>query len=169
MMEQKRFRDPVYGYIEIDRELVVYVVDTPAFQRLKNITQTSYTPLYSSAVHTRFAHSLGVYYLGCRASQAFFLSLSKDAPEIAREVEDCVSVFNLACLLHDVGHAPFSHTLEAYYLRDWDRTPLHECLAKLTGDSDFEEEIKINSYKAASDMENRGGVPGDIFGKRKGA
>ncbi len=149
MMELKRFRDPVYGYIEIDKDLIMQVVDTPAFQRLKNITQTSYSSLYSSAVHTRFAHSLGVYYLGGRVSQAFFLSLAENEPKIAENVKDCVRVFNLACLLHDVGHAPFSHTLEACYLKDWDRTPLHECLAKLTGDSDLEDEIKINSYKAA--------------------
>lgn len=149
MMELKRFRDPVYGYIEIDKNLIVQVVDTPAFQRLKNIIQTSYSSLYSSAVHTRFAHSLGVYYLGCRVSKAFFQSLEEVAPEIAREIENCLEVFNLACLLHDVGHAPFSHTLEAFYLKDWDRTPLHECLARLTEDSDLEEEIKTNSYKAA--------------------
>lgn len=149
MSDFKRFRDPVYGYIKIDKDLIEKVVDTPTFQRLKNITQTSYSPLYSSAVHTRFVHSLGVYYLGCMASRAFFLSLQETEPQIAEEAKACEGVFEIACLLHDVGHSPFSHTLENNYLRDMDRTPLHEELVKLTGDTDLIEEIKVNSYKAA--------------------
>lgn len=63
-MFDKQFKDPIYGYIEIDSKLVSEVIDTPAFQRLKDIRQTSYTPLYPAAYHNRYIHSLGVYHLG---------------------------------------------------------------------------------------------------------
>ena len=63
-MGEKKFRDPIYGYIAIDEQLVKDVIDTAAFQRLRDIIQTSYAPLYSSAVHNRFVHSIGVYHLG---------------------------------------------------------------------------------------------------------
>ena len=64
MKECKRFKDPIYGYIAVERSLIDNIIDTAGFQRLRNIIQTSYSPLYSSAVHNRFVHSLGVYYLG---------------------------------------------------------------------------------------------------------
>lgn len=63
-MDYKRIKDPVYGYIQIPAQYMTEIVDTASFQRLRRIIQTSYSPLYSSAVHNRFVHSLGVYYLG---------------------------------------------------------------------------------------------------------
>ena len=66
----KKFRDPIYGYIEIEESVVHNIVDTATFQRLRNIRQTSYGPLYPSALHNRFVHSLGVYHLGCLAFDA---------------------------------------------------------------------------------------------------
>ena len=44
-MPKKQFKDPIYEYIEIDSRFVKDIIDTPAFQRLKDIRQTSYTPL----------------------------------------------------------------------------------------------------------------------------
>lgn len=70
-MGNKRFKDPVYGYIDIEDKLIAQVVDTACFQRLRDVIQTSYSPLYASAVHNRFVHSLGVYHLGCMAVEAF--------------------------------------------------------------------------------------------------
>lgn len=64
MKEFKRIKDPIYGYIQIPVKYMTDIVDTAAFQRLRRILQTSYSPLYSSAVHNRFVHSMGVYYLG---------------------------------------------------------------------------------------------------------
>lgn len=63
-MDSKRLKDPIYGYIEIPRRYMEEIVDTAAFQRLRRVIQTSYSPLYASAVHNRFVHSLGVYHLG---------------------------------------------------------------------------------------------------------
>lgn len=147
MLDYKRFKDPIYGYIDINEKIISEIVDTAAFQRLRNIIQTSYAPLYSSAVHNRFVHSLGVYHLGCLVTQ----TISKDKGEFL-EIENFqryLNIFELACLLHDLGHAPFSHTGEEYYLDDGDRTKLHTLISELSNDSDLQEEIQSRNYKAA--------------------
>lgn len=123
----KKFRDPVYGYIEIEESIVHNIIDTAAFQRLRNIRQTSYQPLYPSSLHNRFVHSLGVYHLGSLAFASIRKSLesnkvlnTKVLGELDALVEDKIDryeqLFGLACLLHDVGHSPFSHTGEDFYL-----------------------------------------------------
>ena len=143
----KRLKDPIYGYITIDDKIIKEIVDTAEFQRLRNVVQTSYAPLYSSAVHNRFVHSLGVYYLGTLVAENIKSVVEKELKDT--EYERCIEVFLLACLLHDVGHAPFSHTGEEYYLKSGERVELHKRLSELTGDSNLEEEISQKSYKAA--------------------
>ncbi len=59
----KLFRDPVHGYISVPVKYCEDFIDTPIFQRLRFIEQTSMRPLYPSAHHDRFAHSLGVFHL----------------------------------------------------------------------------------------------------------
>jgi len=120
--EKKIIKDPIYGYIEIDADIVHKVIDTATFQRLRNIRQTSYGPLYPAAVHNRFAHSLGVYYLGTIAAKSLqqsyndFLAEDRDYWSPVRDkLERYRQLFELACLLHDVGHSPFSHTGEKFY------------------------------------------------------
>lgn len=143
----KRFKDPIYGYIDIPSEIIESIIDTAAFQRLRSIIQTSYAPLYASAVHNRFVHSLGVYYLGTLASASFEDAL---ASLKLNELLDFIPIFKLACLLHDIGHAPFSHTGEEFYLgADSSRELLHKEIVKLTKDSLLEEEIKLKNYEAA--------------------
>lgn len=117
-MDYKTFKDPIYGYVRIDKAVLNEIIDTACFQRLRHIRQTSYAPLYSAALHNRFTHSIGVYHLGKLA----FFSLKKsayenytdDAKEINWDKQE--TIFTLACLLHDVGHAPFSHSGEQFYL-----------------------------------------------------
>ena len=58
MKKNKIIKDPIYGYVEIPIEYVSDIIDTAVFQRLRRIVQTSYSPLYSSAVHNRFVHSI---------------------------------------------------------------------------------------------------------------
>lgn len=147
MTKCKRLKDPIYGYIDIDESIILNIVDTASFQRLRNVIQTSYSPLYSSAVHNRFVHSLGVYYLGGIVAK----SLEEDTM-ISQKIDGYsryLHIFELACLLHDVGHAPFSHTGETYYLENGERTKLHQEIIKLTNDSQLEFEIKSKNYKAA--------------------
>lgn len=143
----KRLKDPIYGYIDIEDNVFEEIIDTATFQRLRFIVQTSYSPLYASAVHNRFVHSLGVYYLGNLVSKSF----TDSAREIGFTLEiDYMKIFSYACLLHDVGHAPFSHTGEDFYLgSDSSRDSLHRDIVSLTGDNSLDSEIKLKNYGAA--------------------
>ena len=105
--EGKAIRDPVWGYIHVP-DPVLALVDTEDFQRLRNITQLGYVHLvYPGARHSRFEHSLGVYHL----AKQFLTRLLDSDPPLELGEED-VRVFIAATLLHDIGHYPFSHTLE---------------------------------------------------------
>lgn len=103
----KAIRDPVWGYIHLPDPLLA-LVDTGDFQRLRDISQLGFVHLvYPGARHSRFEHSLGVYHL----AKQFLLRLLKSDPPLQLEDED-IRVFLAATLLHDIGHYPFSHTLE---------------------------------------------------------
>lgn len=146
----KKIKDPIYGYINIDNEIVNKVIDTDGFQRLRNIIQTSYSPLYASAVHNRFVHSLGVYHLGILASNALFTSIEEIDCLPKEHIEKYVQVFLYACLLHDFGHAPFSHTGEEFYLdKNSSRGILHDKLTELVNDEELSNEIITKNYAAA--------------------
>lgn len=109
----KNVLDSVHGNISIPKELFEKVIDTTEFQRLRRIEQNSCRSVYPSARHDRFIHSLGVYYIGSRIADEIkrkFLSRSK--PE---DFNNILETYKLACLLHDVGHTPFSHTFEEYF------------------------------------------------------
>ena len=152
-MAEKRFKDPIYGYISVSTEFME-IVDTPEIQRLRRIIQTSYSPLYSSAMHNRFVHSLGVFHLGKIASEQLEKENQKgkfvDCEEMTR---DC-SLFQLACLLHDVGHAPFSHTGEEFFLDEkGGYEDLHHSLSDLIEDELFRDNIPKNKSDAAAPHE----------------
>lgn len=118
--EYKKIKDPVYGYVSVEIEYIRNIIDTPVFQRLRRVMQTSYSPLYSSALHNRFVHSIGVFNLGCIAAACLEEAILNEDYVSTEEkqgiAEKLSHVFRLACLLHDVGHAPFSHTGEIYYI-----------------------------------------------------
>ncbi|MEI7500055.1 MAG: HD domain-containing protein [Bacteroidota bacterium] len=110
--KQKNVNDPVYGFITIPDAAVFDVIEHPYFQRLRRIKQlglTHYT--YPSAQHTRFQHALGAMHLMGLAIGVLRLK----GVEIT---EDEARGLNLAILLHDIGHGPFSHTLEKTIVRD---------------------------------------------------
>ena len=100
-------RDPVHGSIHIDKEIIP-VIKHNFFQRLRYIKQLGFSEfVFPGATHTRFIHSIGVMHVGSLA----FGTLFKDQinnPEIQR----LQKTFMLGCLLHDIGHAPLSHSTE---------------------------------------------------------
>ena len=119
--KQKIINDPVYGFITIPDALIFDVIEHPFFQRLRRILQlglTHYT--YPSAQHTRFQHALGAMHL---MGLAIGVLRSKGIEISNLEARG----LNLAILLHDIGHGPFSHTLELAIVRDLS----HEDLSKL--------------------------------------
>jgi HD superfamily phosphohydrolase len=100
-------RDPLWNTVRLDPTALA-LIDTPEFQRLRNIRQLGLAYLvYPGATHTRFDHALGVYHLARWA-----MGLLADRGELAGvDAADC-DVVPYAALLHDVGHYPFSHALE---------------------------------------------------------
>lgn len=158
-MSNKKFKDPLYGYISIPTGYANRIIDSPAFQRLRRITQTSYAPLYSSAVHNRFIHSLGVYHLGGIASgtlcdEIIRKHIHEDAHLDTDEVKRLGEVFTLACLLHDVGHAPFSHTGESFYLdASSEYSTIHHLLEQVVDSEEFKQDIPIEASESAAPHE----------------
>lgn len=106
MNKKKIFNDPVYGFITIPSELIFDIIEHPFFQRLRRIKQLGLTDLvYPGALHTRFHHALGAMHLMGVALD----NLRGKCHEIS-DLE--YQAAQLAILLHDVGHGPFSHALE---------------------------------------------------------
>ena len=107
MPELEVIRDPLWDNIRLDRPALL-ALDTPAVPRLRYIRQLGHAFLvYPGATHTRFEHALGAYHLARRALAALE---ERDELECIPD-EECLAV-QLAALLHDIGHYPFSHALE---------------------------------------------------------
>ena len=104
--KRKILNDPVYGFISIPDGLLFDLIEHPWFQRLRRIKQLGLSHLvYPGALHTRFHHSLGAMYLMKRAIS----ELQSKGHEITQN--EALASY-AAILLHDIGHGPYSHTLE---------------------------------------------------------
>lgn len=104
--KKKIINDPVFGFINIQSELVFDLIEHPFLQRLRRIKQLGFSYLvFPGANHSRFEHAIGASHLMRQAISVLRLK----GHEITDEEADAVTV---AILLHDIGHAPFSHVLE---------------------------------------------------------
>ena len=102
----KIFNDPVHGFIAIKHKIIFELIEHPYFQRLRRIKQLGLTEyVYPGALHTRFHHALGAMHL----MQDAITVLREKNIEISDDEEKGVLI---AILLHDIGHGPYSHTLE---------------------------------------------------------
>jgi HD superfamily phosphohydrolase len=107
MPEFEVIRDPLWDNIRLDRGALL-ALDTAVVQRLRYIRQLGHAFLvYPGATHTRFEHALGAYHLTRRA-----LGNLAERGELDRTPEEECLAVKLAALLHDIGHYPFSHSLE---------------------------------------------------------
>jgi HD superfamily phosphohydrolase len=110
--KRKIFNDPVYGFVSVPSDLIYDLIEHPFFQRLRRIKQLGMAEyVYPGALHTRFHHALGAMHLMGEALQVlqakghYILDIEWEAAQIA-------------ILLHDIGHGPFSHVLEYTILND---------------------------------------------------
>jgi uncharacterized protein len=104
--KKKILNDPVYGFITLPGALLFDLVEHPFFQRLRRIRQLGLAEyVYPGALHTRFHHALGAMHLMGQAVQTL---RSKNHAISDAECEAA----QIAILLHDIGHGPFSHVLE---------------------------------------------------------
>ena len=102
----KILNDPIYGFITIPNELLFDIIEHKYFQRLRRISQMGLSYLvYPGAHHTRFHHALGCMHLMQKSVRV----LRFKGVEISDEEEEALQI---AILLHDIGHGPFSHAME---------------------------------------------------------
>lgn len=105
-MGEKVFRDPVHGFITVEAGLLLRLIDTPEFQRLRRIRQLGAAyGTYHGADHSRFAHALGALHIMGRALERL------EEQGAGTDPWDALAG-RVAALLHDLGHGPFSHLWE---------------------------------------------------------
>ena len=123
--KQKVVRDPIHGNIKLN-DSIVKLLESPEVQRLYNIKQLGFAHLvFPGANHTRLEHSLGAYFLANQIS---------DALDIEYEKKEIVSS---AALLHDIGHGPFSHTIESLLLEKFGVNHVDLTEELITGEYDI--------------------------------
>jgi uncharacterized protein len=103
--DERRISDPIYGTIALS-ELELQVIDSPAFQRLRNVKQLGLAHyVFPGSDFSRFSHSVGV----CHIAGRILGTLKDHGVAIS---EDEIQLYRLAALVHDIGHYPFSHAME---------------------------------------------------------
>lgn len=110
LAEEKVFKDPIHNYIHVQDQVIWDLINTKEFQRLRRIRQlgTSYLTFHS-AEHSRFSHSLGVYEITRKIISQFDRYHYMDLTDEEKIL--CL----IAALLHDIGHGPFSHSIEEVF------------------------------------------------------
>ena len=141
----KIFSDPVHGFISVPNGLILSLIDTPEVQRLRRIRQLGIGYLvFPGAEHSRFGHALGAMAL----MHDCLSSLSEKDVAISPEEHTAAMA---AALLHDIGHGPFSHTLENEVIKgfrheEMSRVFLAALNKRFDGALDLALEIFDNSY-----------------------
>jgi len=134
--KKKIINDPIYGFISLPKDIIFDIIEHPFFQRLRRIKQLGLSHLvYPGALHTRFHHTLGATHLMTKA----ILALRYKGIEITEEEEAGALI---AILLHDIGHGPFSHTLEYDILKNVSHEQISLLFMKHLND-EFNDQLKV--------------------------
>lgn len=132
--QEKVLRDPIHDFIHIQDQLILDLINTKEFQRLRRVQQLGVAnTIFHGATHDRFGHCAGAYELARRVTDHFAqYYASKDADDGLWNPEERL-VTLAAALLHDVGHGAFSHTFEHLFHTD------HESMTQqiITGDTEI--------------------------------
>ena len=107
LTDEKVFKDPIHSFVRVTDMLIWQLIETSEFQRLRRVKQLGGTHIvYPTAEHSRFSHSLGVYFIARRMIDV----LNKQGTKF-NETDRMLIL--CAALLHDLGHGPFSHSFES--------------------------------------------------------
>lgn len=139
LTHEKVLLDPVHDFIHVEDQVVLDLINTPEFQRLRRVKATSVAHLvFHGAEHSRFSHSLGAYEIARRITSLFARrhARSTDNPSGWDPNERLVTI--VAALLHDLGHGAFSHTFE--HLFDTDHEAWTQAI--LTGDTHINQVLR---------------------------
>lgn len=140
--KKKIINDPLYGFVHIPHDILFDLIEHRYFQRLRRIKQLGMSHLvYPGALHTRFNHAIGALHLMLKAID----SLRSKGIEITLEEEKgaCIGI-----LLHDIGHGPFSHTLEHSIVRNIAHEKISLAfMEKLNKEFDGQLELAIQIFK----------------------
>lgn len=167
LREEKVFKDPVHNYVHVQDRTIWSLINTAEFQRLRRIRQLGTTYLtFHGAEHSRFSHSLGVYEITRRIISQFERNHYPDWPVEENMVAMC------AALLHDLGHGPFSHSIEEAFEMDHEEwtckiilgdTDVNRVLREVSADlpdrvasvirKDYEKEIVVNLITSPLDAD----------------
>ncbi len=143
---RKIVNDPVYGFVTIQGDLLFQLIEHPLFQRLRRIRQLGLTSfVYPGALHTRFHHALGSLHLMTEAIETLKLK-GIEITDIEAESAQ------IAILLHDIGHGPFSHSLEHSIVKgmtheDLSLLIMHKLNHEFNGKLDLAISIFQNTYQ----------------------
>lgn len=171
-------RCPVHGFIQVndwERE----IIDQPAFQRLRRIRQLALTDLvYPGAMHTRFEHSLGVMH----TATLLYDSIRQKSEDVLKQHLDYTregldrdrQLVRLAALVHDVGHAPFSHsaenlfpqrddTSERFTHEDYSAAIIRGELRSVIEDHPLNQNTELSAEKIAALIEGSTGAKRSLF------
>ncbi|KRK79637.1 HD domain-containing protein [Companilactobacillus nodensis] len=147
---EKVFRDPIHNYIHVQHRVILDLINTKEFQRLRRVKQlgtASFT--FQGAEHSRFTHCMGVYEITRQICDNFQRNYPTKTPGDGLWDDNERIVALCAALLHDVGHGPYSHTFEHIFNTDheaWTReiitspeTEINQVLRKVS--ADFPEKV----------------------------
>lgn len=144
----KTMHDSIHGFINLSY-FAIKVIDTPQFQRLRYIKQLGTCPyVFPNAVHTRFEHSIGTYnvasecldtivtYTEAEEIDEYLANIPELQNYYARRYENKIHVLDeyvcelikIAALCHDIGHGPFSHVFDDYFLQNTDKKDIFGAL-----------------------------------------
>lgn len=146
----KEIYDNIHGYIKLDNS-AIKIIDSSIFKRLKNLKQLGNCHyVFPGAQHTRFEHSIGVYFLAGKILE----EIKKNQPEINVN-EKTIELVKIAGLVHDLGHGPFSHLYDNIVINSliengihiYEKNRIHEYRSCLL----FEEIVKESKIKYNKD------------------
>lgn len=152
----KIIHDTIYGSIELDGVLLE-LIDTPEVQRLRSVKQLGLSYLvFPGANHSRFEHSLGTCFMAGKIGKE--LGLDKD--QVLR--------LKVAGLLHDIGHGPFSHSLERLYDEFLGKDHMDISSEIINGDEVYRDDVEYSVDTIPEILRDHGFDPGRIAGLASG-